>query len=31
VRRSGDRVRITVQLSDVHDGIQLWSERDDLT
>jgi TolB-like protein len=29
VRRSGDRVRITVQLSDVHDGIQLWSERYD--
>jgi TolB-like protein/Tfp pilus assembly protein PilF len=29
VRRSGDRVRITVQLSDVEDGIQLWSERYD--
>src|SRR6185295_14839522 len=29
VRRSGDRVRITVQLSDVQDGVQLWSERYD--
>ncbi len=29
VRRSGDRVRITVQLSDVQDGMQLWSERYD--
>jgi serine/threonine-protein kinase len=29
VRRAGDRVRITVQLSDVEDGFQLWSERYD--
>jgi serine/threonine protein kinase/tetratricopeptide (TPR) repeat protein len=29
VRRAGDRVRITVQLSDVHNGFQLWSERFD--
>ncbi len=29
VRRSGDRVRITAQLSDVKDGFQLWSERYD--
>jgi serine/threonine-protein kinase len=29
VRRSGDRVRITVQLSDVANGFQLWSERYD--
>jgi serine/threonine protein kinase/Tfp pilus assembly protein PilF len=29
VRRSGDRVRITAQLSDVQDGYQLWSERYD--
>ena len=29
VRRAGDRVRITVQLSDVQDGFQLWSERFD--
>ena len=29
VRRAGDRVRITVQLSDVADGFQLWSERYD--
>ena len=29
VRRAGDRVRITVQLSDVSDGFQLWSERYD--
>jgi serine/threonine-protein kinase len=29
VRRAGDRVRITVQLSDVRDGYQLWSERYD--
>ena len=29
VRRSGDRIRITVQLSDVADGFQLWSERYD--
>ena len=29
VRRSGDRVRITVQLSDVANGYQLWSERYD--
>src|SRR6185503_1833519 len=28
-RRAGDRVRITVQLSDVTDGFQLWSERYD--
>ena len=29
VRRSGDRVRITVQLSDVANGFQLWSDRYD--
>ena len=29
VRKSGDRVRITVQLIDVGDGYQLWSERFD--
>jgi non-specific serine/threonine protein kinase len=29
VRRAGDRVRITVQLSNVQDGFQLWSERYD--
>ena len=29
VRRAGDRVRITVQLSDVQNGFQLWSERYD--
>jgi serine/threonine-protein kinase len=29
VRRAGDRVRITVQLSDVANGFQLWSERYD--
>ena len=29
VRRSGDRVRITAQLSDVAGGFQLWSERYD--
>jgi len=29
VRRAGDRVRITVQLSDVGNGYQLWSERYD--
>ena len=29
VRRSGDRVRITVRLNDVADGFQLWSERYD--
>ena len=29
VRRAGDRVRITVQLSDVQNGFQLWSERFD--
>lgn len=29
VRRSGDRVRITAQLSDVEHGQQLWSERFD--
>jgi eukaryotic-like serine/threonine-protein kinase len=29
VRRAGDRVRITVQLNDVTNGFQLWSERYD--
>ncbi|HEY0872821.1 MAG TPA: tetratricopeptide repeat protein [Vicinamibacterales bacterium] len=29
VRRAGDRVRITVQLSNVEDGFQLWSQRYD--
>jgi len=29
VRRSGDRVRITVHLNDAADGFQLWSERYD--
>ncbi len=29
VRRAGDRVRITVQLSDTASGFQLWSERYD--
>jgi TolB-like protein/Tfp pilus assembly protein PilF len=29
VRRSGDQVRITVRLSDVSNGYQLWSERYD--
>ena len=29
VRRAGDRVRITVQLSDVQNGYQLWSDRYD--
>jgi TolB-like protein/Flp pilus assembly protein TadD len=29
VRRVGDRVRITVRLSDVANGFQLWSERYD--
>lgn len=29
VRRVGDRVRITAQLSDVQNGYQLWSERYD--
>jgi eukaryotic-like serine/threonine-protein kinase len=29
VRRAGNRVRITVQLSDVANGFQLWSERYD--
>ncbi len=29
VRRAGDRVRITVQLSDVANGFQRWSERYD--
>jgi TolB-like protein/cytochrome c-type biogenesis protein CcmH/NrfG len=29
VRRAGDRVRITVQLSNVTNGFQLWSERYD--
>src|SRR3954449_13503358 len=30
VRKSGDRVRITVQLTDVASGAHLWSEHDDL-
>ena len=29
VRKSGDRVRITVQLSDAHTGYQLWASRYD--
>jgi serine/threonine-protein kinase len=29
VRRAGDRLRITVRLSDVQNGFQLWSERYD--
>ncbi|HET9704497.1 MAG TPA: hypothetical protein VFP85_10710, partial [Vicinamibacterales bacterium] len=29
VRRAGDRVRITAQLSDARQGVQLWSERFD--
>src|SRR5205085_6263020 len=29
VRRAGDRVRITAQLSDTQNGYQLWSERYD--
>jgi len=29
VRRAGDRIRITVQLSDVQEGYQIWSERYD--
>jgi serine/threonine-protein kinase len=29
VRRSGDRLRVTVQLADVSTGFQLWSERYD--
>jgi TolB-like protein/Tfp pilus assembly protein PilF len=29
VRRAGDRVRITAQLSEVQNGYQLWSERYD--
>jgi TolB-like protein/Tfp pilus assembly protein PilF len=29
VRQAGDRVRITVQLSNVQDGFQLWSQRYD--
>jgi TolB-like protein len=29
VRRAGDRVRVTVQLVDVTNGFQLWSERYD--
>lgn len=29
VRRAGDRVRVTVQLSEVQTGFQLWSERYD--
>jgi class 3 adenylate cyclase/TolB-like protein/Tfp pilus assembly protein PilF len=33
VRKMGDRIRVTVQLSDAADGTQLWSDRydDDLT
>ena len=33
VRKMGDRVRVTVQLSDAADGTQLWADRydDDLT
>src|SRR5207244_12998135 len=31
VRRSGDRVRITVQLISSADGFQLWAERYDRT
>ncbi len=31
VRRSGDRVRITAQLSNAADGFQLWAERFDRT
>jgi TolB-like protein/Tfp pilus assembly protein PilF/predicted Ser/Thr protein kinase len=29
VRKAGDRLRVTTQLSEVHDGYQLWSERYD--
>ncbi len=29
VRRAGDRVRVTAQLIDTHDGYHLWSERFD--
>jgi serine/threonine protein kinase/Flp pilus assembly protein TadD len=29
VRKSGDRLRVTAQLIDVHDGYHLWSERYD--
>jgi TolB-like protein len=29
VRRAGDRIRVTVQLVDVSNGFQLWSERYD--
>jgi serine/threonine-protein kinase len=29
VRRAGERLRITAQLTDVKDGLQLWSERFD--
>ena len=29
VRRSGDKVRVTVRLSDVGSGVQLWSDRYD--
>ena len=29
VRKAGNRLRITVQLTDVNDGYQLWSERYD--
>ena len=29
VRRAGDQLRITVRLTDVRDGFQLWSERFD--
>lgn len=31
VRRAGDRLRVTAQLSSVDDGFQLWSERYDRT
>ena len=29
VRRAGNKVRVTAQLMDAHDGFQLWSERFD--
>jgi serine/threonine-protein kinase len=29
VRRAGNKVRVTAQLMDTHDGFQLWSERFD--
>ncbi|MBS0375777.1 MAG: TIR domain-containing protein [Proteobacteria bacterium] len=31
VRRSGDRLRVTAQLSEAHDGTRLWSESYDRT